>query len=205
LPDGSYIQFLEMIQEQVKTVKSKKKQAQGIQTLFRVTSRTQISLIRVADYKANMIMGINAMIITVLVGIISRGLIFSTENIEAELYLIIPLVLIILTALSTLVYAIRAVKPRIINFNKVKIDPNKKTSILFFEEIWHLSPEEYIEKMENLIKSPQDIYKNMIIDIHSQAKVLHRKYELLSYAYTIFMFGLVISIVTFLVMWLFTY
>ncbi len=191
------------MEEQVKPVKNKKKQTQGIQTLFRVTSRTQVSLIRIADYKANMIMGINAMIITVLVGIISRGLIFSTENIAAEMYLIIPLVLIILTALSTLVYAIRAVKPRIINFNKVKIDPPKKTSMLFFEEIWHLSPEEYIEKMENLIKSPQDIYKNMIIDIHNQANVLHRKYKMLSYAYTIFMIGLIISIGTFLIMWLF--
>jgi len=193
------------MEEQVKVVKNKKKQSQGVQTLFRVTSRTQVSLIRVADYKANMIMGINAMIITVLVGIISRGLIFSTENIEAEMYLIIPLVLIILTALITLVFAIRAVKPRIINFNKVKANPDKKASILFFEEIWHLSTEEYIGKMENLIKSPQDIYKNMIIDIHSQAKVLHRKYKMLSYAYTIFMIGLVISIVTFLIMWLFAY
>ena len=109
------------MQEHVKTAKPKKPQSQGIQTLFRVTSRTQVSLIRIADNKANMIMGINAMIITVLIGIISRGLIFSTSNIEAEMYLIIPLVLIILTALLTLVYAIRAVKPRLLSFNKIKI------------------------------------------------------------------------------------
>jgi hypothetical protein len=193
------------MQDQIKTAKTKKPQTQGIQTLFRITSRTQVSLIRIADNKANMIMGINAMIITVLVGIISRGLIFSTSNFEAEMYLIIPLVLIILTALLTLVYAIRAVKPRLLTFKKIKIDQNKKSSLLFFEDVWHLSTEEYIDKMENLIKSPEDIYKNMIIDIHSQAKVLHRKYELLRNAYTIFMFGLIISIVVFLVMWLFTY
>ena len=203
--NDAYIQFVPMIQEPVKPVKNKKKQSQGIQTVFRVTARTQVNLIRIADYKANMIMGINAMIITVLVGIVSRGLIFSTENIEAEMYLIIPIVLIILTALITLVYAIRAVKPRLINFNKVKVVPEQKTSILFFEEIWHLSTEEYISKMENLLKSPQDIYQNMIIDIHSQAKVLHRKYEMLSYAYTIFMVGLIISIITFLIMWFFTF
>ena len=193
------------MQEHVKTAKPKKPQSQGIQTLFRVTSRTQVSLIRIADNKANMIMGINAMIITVLIGIISRGLIFSTSNFEAEMYLIIPLVLIILTALLTLVYAIRAVKPRLLSFNKIKIDPNKKSSLLFFEHVWHLSTEEYLDKMENLIKSPEHIYQNMIIDIHSQAKVLHRKYELLGYSYTIFMFGLIISIAVFLIMWLFTY
>jgi phage-related tail fiber protein len=33
--------------------------SQGRQTLFRVTYRTQINLIRIADNKANMIMGIN--------------------------------------------------------------------------------------------------------------------------------------------------
>jgi Zn/Cd-binding protein ZinT len=48
-----------------------KKTTQGVQTLFRVTYRTQVNLIRIADNKANMIMGINAMIITVLVGLIS--------------------------------------------------------------------------------------------------------------------------------------
>ncbi len=190
---------------QIKTIKGKKTPTQGIQTLFRVTSRTQVSLIRIADNKANMIMGINAMIITVLVGIISRGLIFSTSDIEAEMYLIIPLVLIILTSLLTLVYAIRAVKPRLLNFKKIKLDINKKSSLLFFEDIWHLSTEEYVEKMENLLKSPPDIYQNLIIDIHSQAKVLHRKYQLLRFAYTIFMVGLVISIAVFLIMWLFTY
>ncbi|MDZ7608203.1 MAG: DUF5706 domain-containing protein [Cyclobacteriaceae bacterium] len=200
-----------MLQEQVKTEKTKKKQAQGIQTLFRVSSRTQIGLIRIADYKANMIMGINAMIITVLVGIIGREFIFSTENIETELYLIIPLVQIILTALFTLVYAIRAVKPRLLKFKKVKIDPDKKLYQLcvFFTkgrnlDIW-IDRWSYIGKMENLIKSPTDIYQNMIIDIHSQAKVLHRKYKMLSYAYTIFMIGMIISIVTFLVIWWFTY
>ena len=185
-----------------KSIKVKKPAGQGVQTLFRVTFRTQVNLIRIADNKANMIMGINAMIITILMGIISTRVILSTEIDNGNMVLIIPIVMIILTALVTAIYAIRSAKPRLIKPKKVEIDEDKKTSLLFFENIWSYTTEEYIEKMESLLESPQDIYQHMMIDIHNQAKVLHRKYELLRKAYIVFMVGFVISIISFLLLWL---
>lgn len=189
-----------MEEEQTRIIRRKK--SQGIQTLFRVTFRTQVNLIRIADNKANMIMGINAMIITVLMGIISTGMIFSTDSIDQNVSLIIPLVLIILTSLLTAVYAIRVAKPRLMKTKNGTVN-NNYSSLLFFENIWQLSTKEYINRMEELIQSPQDIYQTMMIDIHNQAKVLHRKYQLLRFAYIIFMVGFSISITTFLVLWLF--
>ena len=180
----------------------KKPTKQGRQTLFRVTYRTQINLIRIANNKANMIMGINAMIITILMGIISSRMIFNSESINGGLLLIVPVVLIILTSLLTAIFAIRAAQPRLITPKKTSIIENKKTSLLFFENIWNLPMEDYINKMETLLDSSQEIYQHMIIDIHNQAKVLHRKYKLLSISYTIFMFGYVISILSFLILWL---
>jgi len=180
----------------------KKHTRQGRQTLFRVTLRTQINLIRIADNKANMIMGINAMIITILMGIISSRIIFSSESINGGLPLIVPVVLIIITSLFTAIFAIRAAQPRLITHKEGDLNEYKKTSLLFFENIWDLSIEEYIHKMETLLDSSQEIYQHMIIDIHNQAKVLHRKYKLLRTAYMIFMFGYTISILTFLLLWL---
>ena len=83
------------------------------------------------------------------------------------------------------------------NYNPLTVKLDTK-----FENIWELTTEDYIDKMETLLDSPQDIYQNMIIDIHNQAKVLHRKYSLLRIAYVIFMFGYVISILSFLSLWL---
>lgn len=181
-----------------------KSSSRGVQTLFRSTFRTQINLIQIADNKANMIIGINAMIITVLMGIISTGLIFSGDNSDRNVAFMIPITLIILTSLITAVLAIRAAKPRVVKTSELNDEQPKKTSLLFFGNIWNISTEEYISRMEKMMESPVDIYQNMMIDIHNQAKVLHRKYELLRLAYIVFMIGFTISIVAFLFSWLLT-
>lgn len=180
----------------------KKPSRQGRQTLFRVTYRTQINLIRIADNKANMIMGINAMIVTILMGIISSRMIFSTEDINGGMILIVPVVLIMLTSLLTAIFAILAALPRLILAKETNSLEQEKTSLLFFENIWNLTTEDYIHKMETLLDSSPDMYQNMIIDIHNQAKVLHRKYKLLRIAYVIFMIGFITSVLAFLFLWL---
>ena len=185
------------------TLFSDKGSTRGRQTLFRVTYRMQIGLIRIADNKANMIMGINAMIISILMGIISTRMILSKETVNENLILSIPIVLIMLTALFTTIFAIRAVQPRLISKKKDMAGQNEKTSLLFFENVWKLESEEYINKMENLLESPQEIYQNMIVDIHNQSKVLHWKYRFIRLAYIIFIIGYSISILSFLFLWLF--
>jgi hypothetical protein len=175
----------------------------GRQTLFRVTYRTQINLIRIADNKANMILGINAMIITVLIGIISSQVIFSSHRVIENLQLVMPIVLIMLTALFSTIYSIRAAQPRLITPKKEK-DPTikEKTSMLFFENIYHMKLGEYLEKMEILIDDSKAVHETMIIDIYNMSHVLHRKYGLLRISYIIFIFGFSCSIITFLIMWL---
>lgn len=182
--------------------KVKKTSRQGRQTLFRVTFRTQINLIRIADNKANMIMGINAMIITILMGVISSRMLFTPESVDGGPLLVIPVVLIMLTSLLTAIFAIQAAQPRLIRAMKTTMHEQEKTSLLFFENIWELTTEDYITKMETLLDSSQDIYQHMIIDIHNQARVLHRKYRLLRIAYIIFMFGYIASVLAFLFLWL---
>lgn len=192
------------MEEGQRTYNMSKASSRGIQTLFRSTFRTQINLIQIADNKANMIIGINAMIITVLMGIISTGIIFSVENSDRNTVFMIPIVLIILTSLITAVLAIRAAKPRMMKAKNIKNESPGKTSLLFFGNIWNMSTQEYITRMEKLMTSPEEIYQNMMIDIHNQAKVLQRKYELLRTAYIVFMIGFTISIIAFLFAWLLT-
>ena len=184
------------------TPKKKRTPTQGKQTLFRVSFRTQINLIRIADNKANMIIGINAMIISVLIGMVGTRMIFSTEEVNNNLTLVLPIILMIFTALFTALFALMAAQPHLILTKKKPTETDKKSSLLFFENIWNLPAEEYISKMETLLDSPKDIYRHMIIDMHNQAKVLHRKYRLLRTSYIIFEVGYVISILVFLFMWL---
>lgn len=176
----------------------KKGGGRGRETLFRVTFRNQINLIQIADNKANMIISINSLIITVMVSITGFGVVQETfEYNRAEIA--VPVTLIILTCLMSVVYAIQAARPHIIRNKKgIEEKPAKNTSILFFGTISTKSMDEYMEAMDEMLKSRDQIYNNMIIDIYNQGKVLKRKYHLLSIAYLIFMYGFVFSVLTFL-------
>jgi hypothetical protein len=179
-----------------------KNATRGRETMFRVVFRTQLNLIRIADNKANMIMGINAMIITILIGILSSRMIFTAESFSADPGMMFPVVLILMTALLTAIFAIKAARPKIIMPKEDGMSGDAKGSYTFFENIWDMDSNEYMSKMKMLINSPNDIYENMITDIHNQAKVLHSKYRSLRVAYMIFLVGYSLSIVSFLFLWL---
>jgi hypothetical protein len=48
------------------------------------------------------------------------------------------------------------------------------------------------------LDSGEDLYEHMTIDIYNQGLILKRKYNLLVYAYQIFMFGFIFSVLVFL-------
>jgi hypothetical protein len=176
----------------------------GKETLFRVTFRNQINHIQIADNKANMIITINSLIITVLIGLSGYSSI-STGNLFNQLNIILPVTLIILTCLLSVVFAIQAARPKIIRNKKVDTTQEKsKSSLLFFGTISDKSLDQYVSEMDQLINSKKSIYHTMVIDIYNQGKVLNRKYTLLSIAYQIFMYGFVFSVITFLVIFLFS-
>ncbi|MBR9999268.1 MAG: metal-dependent phosphohydrolase [Cyclobacteriaceae bacterium] len=190
--------------EKIKTETQKPGGGRGKETLFRVTFRNQINHIQIADNKANMIITINSLIITVLIGLSGYSTI-STGNLFNQINIIIPVTLIILTCLLSVVFAIQAARPKIIRNKKTNpLDLKSKTSLLFFGTISNKSLDDYMNEMDNLINSKSSIYHTMVIDIYNQGKVLNRKYTLLSIAYQIFMYGFVFSVLTFLVIFLFS-
>ena len=143
------------------------------------------------------------MIISVLIGFISSSLMFSPNDVVANVKLVIPVVSIMLTAVFSSVFAIRAVQPRLILCRKGNLSTTKdKRSLLFFENIYGLSLNEYLDTMKQIIETKTDLYENMIIDIFNQATVLHQKYAKLRTSYVIFLFGFIGSILLFLIMWL---
>jgi len=85
----------------------------------------------------------------------------------------------------------------------VEENKGKNISLLFFGTISTRSMDEYMDEMDGLLKSRESIYKNMIIDIYNQGMVLKRKYQLLSIAYLIFMWGFVFSVIAFLALFVF--
>ena len=189
--------------ENTKHHKTKPETGRGMETLFRVTFNNQIHLIRIADNKANSIMTINAMVITVLIGLSGYGSI-TRENNFSSLSILLPIILLLLTCLLSVIFALRATKPKIIK-TKNKTDVKMPgSSLMFFGSIPERTLDEYLAEMDVLEHSKELIYHTMEIEIYNQSKVLNVKYKLLRIAFLIFMYGFILSVLAFGVFFLFS-
>lgn len=179
-----------MILETEQNPKSKRER----ETLFRVTYRNQTSLRLIVDNKANMIISINTLIISSIIAISGYGIMSG----KMDLYVknMIPIAIIVLSCLASAVLAILAANPRFIKPGLKKIE--QKQSLLFFGEMAEYSQEEYLEKMDELLTSRNEIYKNMVIDLHSQGIILKYKFRYISFAYKTLILGFSLGVIFFL-------
>jgi hypothetical protein len=163
----------------------------GIQTMLRLTSDNHLELSNMADGKANILISVNSIIISVILSVLVRRL-------EVDTYLIIPTVLFLTSSVSTIVLAILATRPKISQgvFSREDI-MNRKTNLLFFGNFHKASLEEYEWGMSQMMKDQDYLYGTLIKDIHQLGVVLGRKYRLLRVAYNVFMIGIITSVLAF--------
>ena len=168
----------------------------GKETLFWVTIRNQIDQISIADNKANMIISINTIIISLVVALLgATG--FSTSYLNgSQIY--IPFSILLIASTLSAIFSILAARPRFRN-----VPPNFKTSsLLYFGNFKHMALTEYIAEMEELISSKKAIYRNLIIDIYNYGKILDNKYKMLSVSYTIFLLGIILTVLSYFTMFI---
>jgi hypothetical protein len=176
--------------------KKKEGKSRGKETLFRVAYRNQITLIQIADNKANIIITINAMIISSVIAVSGYGVVADKMQYN-KTDIIVPIALILVSCLVSAIFAIQAAKPKLIRPMALDKTPDK-SSLLFFGIISQYTQEEYLHQMQALLAVDQDIYDTMTIDLYNQGLILTRKYKLLNTAYRIFLFGFVLSVWVFL-------
>ncbi len=163
----------------------------GIQTMLRLTSDNHLQLSGMADGKANILISVNAIIISVILTVLLRRL-------EIDTHLTIPTIIFLSFSLITIVIAILATRPQITQgvFSREDI-LNKKTNLLFFGNFHKASLEEYEWGMSQMMKDQDYLYGSLIKDIHHLGVVLGRKYKLIRIAYSVFMIGIIISVIAF--------
>jgi predicted metal-dependent HD superfamily phosphohydrolase len=194
------------LEEKLITMKEKKKEdvgpaikqnsglmAKGIQTMLRLTSDNHLELSGMADGKANILISVNSIIISVILTVLLRRL-------EVDTYLIIPTILFLLFSVVTIVIAILATRPKVSEgrFNQQDVI-TKKTNLLFFGNFYKATLEEYERAMRVMMSDTDYLYGSLIKDIYFLGVVLGRKYRLIRLAYNIFMVGIIVSVIAFTV------
>jgi carbon starvation protein CstA len=159
--------------------------------MLRLTSENQMKLSDMADHKANILISVNAIIISVILGVLMRRL-------QDDTYLTIPTIIFLVVAVVTIVIAILATRPKISNGTFSNQDIlDKKTNLLFFGNFHRATYEDYDTAMRKMMKDSDYLYASLIKDIYMLGVVLGRKYRLIRLAYNIFMIGIVISVIAF--------
>jgi len=168
--------------------KFEKKPTRGVETMFRITSRNHLQLSSMADSKANIMISIN----TILISILISG--YASRMAEYPEYAL-PVITLILVSLTTIVLSVLATRPSISEgkFSKKDI-MDKKTNLLFFGNFHSMDIKDYEWGVAEMMKDSDYLYSSLTRDIFFLGKVLGRKYKILHIAYTTFMLGFVISI-----------
>ena len=172
--------------------KEKEKDAgRSIETMFRNTVRTHVDFSSMADTKANIMISVNTLVLTIMVSVMIRKL-------DSNPHLILPAAMLTITSLVTLVYAILVTRPKVSRgiFTEEDIK-EKKVNLLFFGNFHKMTLKDFTWGMKEMMKDKEFLYDNMIMDFYYLGQVLGQKYQRLRICYTFFMYGLIISVLAF--------
>jgi hypothetical protein len=168
--------------------------SRGAQTFFRTNYRNHINLSAIADNKANIMISVNSILISVLITLLSYRNIAETQPM-----ILLPVTLFLITGLASLISAVLAARPKVTTHEwSASTEALLKKNMIFFGSFSQLPIEKYESLMDELLRDDQLLYGNMVRDLYYLGKVLDKKYRYLSISYNIFMMGFIITVVAFL-------
>lgn len=181
-------------------VKTKKPSVpkRGVETMFRSVYRNHINLSSIADNKANMMISINTIIISLMLTVVGAKFSFFGTSLKENPALIFPAITLIATSLGSVIFAIQSAKPKVTNRIEKGDAKDDKHNLLFFGNFTHFSLPEFERSIMEVMKEDVLLYSNMISDLYYLGLVLQKKYRLLRYSYTFFMVGLIVTVLVFI-------
>lgn len=166
--------------------KLKKYDSRGVQTLFRTLSRNHYNLLKMVDNKASIILTVNSIIISLLMGVI----IMAPTN-DAEVIRVGSKVLLNFGMVS-MVFALLAMLPH--RYRKKKKSDTKLAGLLYAGTFSKMSQEEYEAEMFLTIQKGENVYESMIRDLYFLGRSIAIKQRMIWISVGFFLLGLTITI-----------
>ncbi|MEL7121000.1 MAG: Pycsar system effector family protein, partial [Bacteroidota bacterium] len=132
----------------------------GVETMYRTTYRTHVNLSSIADNKANIMLSINAIIISIIVSSL-------VPQFGENPRLILPTFILLSVCLSALVFAILSTRPKVTEGTFSREDIQKKRSnLLFFGNFYKMDLDDFHWGMMEMIKDSDFLYSSMTRDLY---------------------------------------
>ncbi len=177
-------------------LKKGKKKKKGLNkktiNIIRTAQRNNIDLTAIADNKANVLLSLNAIMITCLVPIV-----FSyVDIILVNKQLFIPLFTLGATCFSTIYLSAQVLKPMNFDSFRIKSEKEEDASPYFFGNFYQMEAEEYYQHMKSSLSDPELIIEHLAQDLYYVGKRLGVKMEVTRKAFNIFITGILLTLLS---------
>ncbi len=188
--DQLLMQELNIDKDELKALKKKLSKVapraeRGVETLFRLLSKNQYTLNSMIDRKSNILISINALILSIVLGTV-------LSQLSKDPHLIYPVILILGTNLISITYAVLATRPELQHGSR------SSNNLLFYGNFYELEEADYVSKLTELMYQGDELYKMIAKDTFYLGKTIDRKFKLLRKSFTIFLVGIVLSVIAFI-------
>lgn len=191
LEDKHLISELDIDKDKLKSLKKKilkfePRSERGVETLFRLLSKNQYTLNTMIDTKSNILISINALILSLVLGTVMSQL-------GRDPHLIFPIVMMLFTNLASMAFAIFATRPELLHGN------GETSNLMFYGNFHHMEEREYVDNVTALMNNGDEVYEAIAKDTYYLGKTIDRKFKLIRRSFNTFLIGVVLSVISFIV------
>jgi len=188
--DNHLIEELGIDKDKLKELKKKLSKVEprserGAETLFRLVSKNQYTLNTMIDRKSNILISINALILPIILGTV-------LSQLDKDPHLIFPAVMMLLTNLISIAYAVFATRPELVHGDR------SVNNLLFYGNFHEMTEEDYTQQLTSLIYKGDELYETIAKDTFYLGKTIDRKFKLLRKSFHVFLIGIVLSVLGFI-------
>jgi hypothetical protein len=152
--------------------------------LIRTAQSLTLSLSQMADGKANILIGATFVVFSL---VITQAL---TGDVQWSV------ICLAVTAFVSTIFAVLAITPPL----RAKAVPKEYRNLLFFSHFALMEEEAWTAEILSRLHDDEALYRVMLRDLYQNGMVLHRrKYRYLAYAYHLFLGGLGLTLMVFLI------
>ena len=166
--------------------------------LFKIAFRNYNQLISVADSKASLLINVNSLIISFMLA-------FVVSKAKTNMELVWPATILLAASALTVFLSILASQPQ---KNSILEDKSSRSYQKFYfgsfdlidSSFRHVTWEDYYKNLCELFTSTKErVFMEVYKESFNVRRVLSKKFDYLSKAYWVFIIGLILSIVSFMV------
>lgn len=169
-----------------KLAKIEPRSERGAETLFRLVSKNHYTLNTMIDRKSHILITINALILSIILGTVLGQL-------QRDPHLIFPAIMMLFTNLISITYAVMATKP------ESKHGEGSTGNLLYFGNFRDMDEAQYMDQLVQLIYCGDDLYRSIAKDTYHLGKSIDRKHGYLRKSFSLFLIGIILSVLGFIV------